>query len=71
MSTQLDSRLSITPDTFGTPAGRDLPPEAFDDASWELDVSIVESGPEADRLIRMTDDGCGQSCQSACTNTCP
>ncbi|MEV7869215.1 FxLD family lanthipeptide [Streptomyces sp. NPDC088124] len=38
---------------------------------WDLDVSIVESGPEADRLIQMTDDGCGQTCESACPATCP
>ncbi|MFD7130641.1 FxLD family lanthipeptide [Streptomyces sp. NPDC059894] len=38
---------------------------------WDLDVSIVESGPEADRLIQMTDDGCGRTCQSACPTTCP
>ncbi|QHC26378.1 FxLD family lanthipeptide [Streptomyces sp. GS7] len=38
---------------------------------WDLDVSIVESGPSADRLIRMTDDGCGQTCESACSATCP
>lgn len=35
---------------------------------WELDVSIIESGPEADRLIRMTDDNCTVTCQSACTS---
>nr|WP_208870101.1 FxLD family lanthipeptide [Streptomyces monomycini] len=38
---------------------------------WDLDVSIVESGPEADRLIQMTDDGCGETCESACSTTCP
>ncbi|WP_240796446.1 FxLD family lanthipeptide [Streptomyces sp. RFCAC02] len=38
---------------------------------WDLDVSIIESGPEADRLIQMTDDGCGQTCESACSTTCP
>jgi FxLD family lantipeptide len=38
---------------------------------WDLDVSIVESGPEADRLIRMTDDNCTSSCQSACPVSCP
>ncbi|WP_433464091.1 FxLD family lanthipeptide [Spirillospora sp. CA-128828] len=37
---------------------------------WELDISIVESGPDADKLIRMTDDNCGKTCQSACTS-CP
>ncbi|MER5493987.1 FxLD family lanthipeptide [Streptomyces sp. NPDC002490] len=43
--------------------------ESFGD--WDLDVSIVESGPSADRLIRMTDDGCGVTCESACSTTCP
>jgi FxLD family lantipeptide len=38
---------------------------------WDLDITIVESGPEADRLIRMTDDGCGTTCESACSDTCP
>jgi FxLD family lantipeptide len=37
---------------------------------WDLDVTIIESGPEADRLIRMTDDGCTATCQSACAGTC-
>jgi FxLD family lantipeptide len=40
----------------------------FDD--WDLDVSIIESGPEADRLIRMTDDGCTATCESACAGSC-
>lgn len=44
---------------------------AEDFAGWDLDVSIVESGPEADKLIQMTDDGCGRTCQSACSTTCP
>ncbi|MEU8178848.1 FxLD family lanthipeptide [Microbispora hainanensis] len=42
-----------------------------DFGEWDLDVSIVESGPAADKLIRMTDDGCGTTCQSACSTTCP
>ena len=37
---------------------------------WELDVTIIESGPEADRLIRMTDDNCTATCQSACAGSC-
>ncbi|MEV6987273.1 FxLD family lanthipeptide [Sphaerisporangium sp. NPDC051017] len=45
--------------------------EEVDFGEWDLDVSIVESGPAADKLIRMTDDGCGQTCQSACMSTCP
>ncbi|RAY15001.1 FxLD family lantipeptide [Actinomadura craniellae] len=58
---------------FGT-APAALPPvteQAAGFEDWELDVSIVESGPEADKLIRMTDDGCGTTCQSACSPTCP
>ncbi|WEH31955.1 FxLD family lanthipeptide [Streptomyces sp. AM 4-1-1] len=50
--------------TVTVPAGEDA-------EGWELDVSIVESGPSADRLIQMTDDGCGSTCQSACSTTCP
>ncbi len=37
---------------------------------WDLDVTIIKAGPEADRLIRMTDDGCTSTCYSACTS-CP
>lgn len=36
---------------------------------WDLDLTIIESGPEADRIIRMTDDNCGTTCESAC-NSC-
>jgi FxLD family lantipeptide len=52
-----------------TGSAQDQDEENFDE--WDLDVSIVESGPAADTLIRMTDDGCGQTCQSACSTTCP
>jgi FxLD family lantipeptide len=38
------------------------------DSEWDLDVSIIESGPEADRIIRMTDDNCTTTCESACTS---
>ncbi len=37
---------------------------------WDLDVTIIKAGPEADRLIRMTDDGCTSTCASACAGTC-
>lgn len=40
-------------------------------AGFDLDISIVESGSEADQLIYLTDDGCGATCQSACSTTCP
>ena len=64
MSVQTDDAAAmVAPSATGHEA------EAFD--GWDLDVSIVESGPEADRLIQMTDDGCGKTCQSACSTTCP
>ncbi len=39
------------------------------DPEFELDVSIVESGPVIDELMRLTDDNCGTTCESAC-NSC-
>ncbi|MFV2175541.1 FxLD family lanthipeptide [Actinomadura sp. LOL_016] len=51
------------------PSGTDG--DAWQDDAWELDISIVESGPAADTLIRMTNDGCGATCESACSTTCP
>ncbi|GAB3454278.1 FxLD family lanthipeptide [Actinophytocola sediminis] len=43
---------------------------AVADSEFDLDVSIVESGPVVDELLRLTDDGCGATCESAC-NSCP
>lgn len=39
-------------------------------SEWELDVTIVEGGPAADQLIRMTNDGCNSTCATACVS-CP
>jgi len=39
------------------------------DAEFDLDIRIFESGIGLDEVIRMTDDGCGSTCQSAC-NSC-
>lgn len=36
---------------------------------FDLDIRIFESGTGLDEIIRMTDDGCGSTCQSAC-NSC-
>ena len=38
------------------------------DPDFDLDVSIVETGPVIADLTRNTDDNCGQTCQSACTS---
>ncbi|MFE1959018.1 FxLD family lanthipeptide [Streptomyces sp. NPDC059479] len=40
----------------------------LDDDGFELDITIVEGGPAADQLIRLTSDGCGSTCASACTS---
>lgn len=69
MSVQSEEAVTTVPAAAEAPVRAEIPDETLDD--WELDVSIVESGPEADRLIRMTDDGCGQTCESACQSTCP
>ncbi|MGH3866810.1 MAG: FxLD family lanthipeptide [Pseudonocardiaceae bacterium] len=39
------------------------------DSDFDLDVSIVESGPVIAELMRLTDDNCGSTCESAC-NSC-
>jgi len=39
------------------------------DMEFDLDVSIVESGPVVAELMRNTDDNCGQTCESACVGT--
>jgi FxLD family lantipeptide len=43
-------------------------PEKLELGDWDLDITIVESGPAADQLIRMTDDGCNSTCATACTS---
>lgn len=43
-------------------------PEELELGDWDLDITIVESGPAADQLIRMTDDGCNSTCATACTS---
>jgi FxLD family lantipeptide len=43
-------------------------PEDSEFGDWDLDITIVESGPAADQLIRMTDDGCNSTCATACTS---
>lgn len=56
MTVQTDSMATVADDLAG-------------DAEFDLDVSIVESGPVVDDLMRLTDDGCGSTCESACRDT--
>lgn len=37
---------------------------------FDLDVTFLEAGSTVKDLIYMTNDGCGQTCQSACSSTC-
>jgi FxLD family lantipeptide len=37
---------------------------------FDLDITIVEGGPAADQLIRLTNDGCNSTCATACVS-CP
>lgn len=39
------------------------------DSEFDLDISIVESGPVIDDLMRITSDNCGSTCESACRDT--
>ncbi|ROO52896.1 FxLD family lantipeptide [Micromonospora sp. Llam0] len=64
ITTEERSVTSILPATAGTD-------DEFDTDGWELDVTFVESGESVDTLIYMTNDGCGKTCQSACSTTCP
>lgn len=34
----------------------------------DLDISFLEAGRTVDHIIRMTNDNCGTTCQSACTS---
>ena len=45
------------------------PTTATVDPEFDFDISIVESGPVVEELMRLTDDGCGSSCDSACSNS--
>ncbi|HEX5402311.1 MAG TPA: FxLD family lanthipeptide [Pseudonocardiaceae bacterium] len=42
---------------------------AASSTEFDLDVSIVASGPVVADLMRNTDDNCGSTCQSACSNS--
>lgn len=46
------------------PDGAEIDSDPFD-----LDISFIENGPNADTVIAMTDDGCGSTCPSACTTS--
>ncbi|WP_213454687.1 FxLD family lanthipeptide [Rhizomonospora bruguierae] len=43
-------------------------PETGTDDLFDLDISVIESGPVIPELLRSTSDNCGGTCASACTS---
>ena len=41
---------------------------ASSDQEFDLDISVFETGTGLAEIIRTTDDGCGSTCESACTS---
>lgn len=35
---------------------------------FDLDIEFIEAGSTVDHIIKMTNDNCGTTCQSACTS---
>ena len=60
MNTSANTRPAVDSDTA---------PSTDAHAEFDLDIRIFESGVGLDEIIRMTDDGCGNTCESAC-NSC-
>lgn len=58
-----------TPTSAPTSAVKGSDDTGVDLGEFDLDIRLFESGTSLDEVIRMTDDGCGATCQSAC-NSC-
>ncbi len=56
--------MTVGTDTVG-------PSSTAADSEFDLDVRIVDSGPVGTDRMRLTDDQCGQTCESACPSSCP
>ncbi|MCM4078299.1 FxLD family lanthipeptide [Paractinoplanes hotanensis] len=35
---------------------------------FDLDIDFIEAGGTVEHIIKMTEDGCGSTCASACTS---
>ncbi len=35
---------------------------------FDLDIEFIEAGGTVEHIIKMTEDNCGTTCQSACTS---
>ncbi|MEH1128361.1 FxLD family lanthipeptide [Micromonospora sp. CPCC 206061] len=47
-------------------AGSDVEGGVLDD--FDLDIEFIEAGGTVEHIIKMTEDNCGTTCQSACTS---
>ncbi|SDQ14400.1 FxLD family lanthipeptide [Actinopolyspora saharensis] len=68
MTVSTDSEVTV-PGVAEANADVGAEPPAVED--FDLDIRFAESGPIVEELMRPTDDGCGQTCESACMQTCP
>ncbi|WP_037913318.1 FxLD family lanthipeptide [Actinacidiphila yeochonensis] len=41
----------------------------YSDDDFDLDIETVTAAPVLGALLKDTDDGCGSTCQSACSNS--
>lgn len=58
---------TATPNLDADTAG-DADGSLGDAAFFDLDIRFIEAGDTVDHIIKMTDDNCGTTCQSACTS---
>ena len=55
-----------------TPKNPNPPTIGAGEASpFALDISFVEDTSELNDALQLTSDGCGSTCQSACSTSCP
>lgn len=44
----------------------DIEGRTLDD--FDLDIEFIETGGTVEHIIKMTEDNCGSTCESACTS---
>lgn len=55
--------VTVLPDTEGS-----TPTTPGPDPDFDLDIEFIEAGGTVEHIIKMTQDGCGSTCASACTS---
>lgn len=62
MSVQLATPTVPAADLGPAPSTGPIPDD------FDLDIEFVEAGGTVEHIIKMTDDSCGTTCESACTS---